>query len=271
MRVQRLRQEKLGLLLKCFTEIQCLREALKEADSDFSSGPGNFANQRISRLVNDHPVSKINEDDEDSNDSIIKLTGRLEQVFESQRLVKNHVRHQENTSANKSRNGQNLDSKINTNCDFLQRSSRFHRISIPSPKFNMLQTSKCVSSPSSQGPSLLDEENDAEPSFDQLRAINNPPKGEETPFQSDPSTARALIPSDITVKMHHHKTNTGLTLKDLLRERESPKKESELCEAPFDEELQGNEDMWKSSWRIGDDEEITKAQQFQFAHFLEPS
>jgi len=57
-----------------------------------SAAPPNFNHQRISRLVNDHPVAKIMEDDEDSDDSIIKLTGRLEQVFESSRLHRLNAR-----------------------------------------------------------------------------------------------------------------------------------------------------------------------------------
>lgn len=38
-----------------------------------------------------HPEAKIIEDTEQSDDSIVKLTGRLEQVFESSRLKQKQI------------------------------------------------------------------------------------------------------------------------------------------------------------------------------------
>ena len=74
--LQRLRQEKLGLLLKCFTEMSNLHEILQSgmAENDDQSF---IPHQRVSKAMNIQPVSKIIEDTEDSEDSIVKLTGRL--------------------------------------------------------------------------------------------------------------------------------------------------------------------------------------------------
>lgn len=84
------------------------------------------------------------EDDEDSDDSVIKLTGRLEQVFESSRLAKHAMLRQsqrKKLTAAEDNGGKKP--------GFLQRSSRFNRISVPSPQFDVLHESKSVSSPSS--------------------------------------------------------------------------------------------------------------------------
>ena len=80
---------------------------------------------------------------------------------------------------------------------------------------------------------MLEEEDDAEPSFDQLRVVGPPLKVHELVIDSDPETTRALIESDITAEP----VRTTYTLKDFLSMTGSSKKESEPCEAPFDEEL----------------------------------
>ena len=46
-----------------------------------SERANSIPHQRVSKAMNIQPVSKIIEDTENSDDSIIKLTGRLEQVF----------------------------------------------------------------------------------------------------------------------------------------------------------------------------------------------
>ena len=88
LKVKRLRQEKLGLLLKCFSEMLNLLETLRGGPPR-QAPPADFMPQRVCKIENNHPAAKDVQDSEDSDDSIIKLTGRLEQVFESFRCFKN--------------------------------------------------------------------------------------------------------------------------------------------------------------------------------------
>ena len=72
------------MLLKCFTEISTLLDTLRAA----SLAPGNFKQQKKMMATNAAPVP-VNIDDSDVEDDLIaKLTGRLEQVFESARHLK---------------------------------------------------------------------------------------------------------------------------------------------------------------------------------------
>ena len=88
LKVKRLRQEKLGLLLKCFSEMLSLLETLRGGPPR-QAPAADFMPQRVCKIENNHPAAKDVQDSEDSDDSIIKLTGRLEQVFESFRFLKN--------------------------------------------------------------------------------------------------------------------------------------------------------------------------------------
>ena len=86
MKVQRLRQEKLGLLLKCFIEVSNLHDSLRQVTSN-----GSKHKQVESKVMLNNakaPVAIQVEDSDVEDDLIVKLTGRLEQVFESARQLK---------------------------------------------------------------------------------------------------------------------------------------------------------------------------------------
>lgn len=89
LKVQRLRQEKLGMLLKCFTEMSTLQDTLRSVIS--STDTGSKHKQQDSKLMLDSkqaPIAIQIDDSDVEDDMIVKLTGRLEQVFESARQFK---------------------------------------------------------------------------------------------------------------------------------------------------------------------------------------
>lgn len=153
--LQRLRQEKLGLLLKCFTELSAILQLLRGSDYEAAEelmatcvqsmniniGQINknldvspsASQQKILKLNTAHIAAKVVEQTEQTvEDDISKFTGRLERVFD--------------TSRNKRR-----DEVQETQDDVepLQESdSKLNQLSVPSPKF-ALHESKSQSSPSS--------------------------------------------------------------------------------------------------------------------------
>mmetsp|Transcript_99 Transcript_99/g.211 ORF Transcript_99/g.211 Transcript_99/m.211 type:complete len:139 (-) Transcript_99:1017-1433(-) len=99
--------------------------------------------QKVDKLHTHHIAAKVIEETEQTfDDDISKYTGRLEQVFETSRL-KNRRLEAQGTQ--------------DDHIELLQESPRFNPISVPSPKF-ALHESKSQSSPSSQGLSLLEED-----------------------------------------------------------------------------------------------------------------
>ena len=135
--IQRLRQEKLGLLLKCFTEMSNLLDILKDLNlpnehaNPLEALAQNFR-QRINKLTDKPLTAKVLENTEGTDSDVLKLTGRIQQVFESSRL----------------KNLRQPSSSMQVNVPLQDSSARFERISVPSPQF-ALQESKSQSSPSS--------------------------------------------------------------------------------------------------------------------------